>query len=61
MQHDVLRAQSVAAGLAPHPQRVITDYLALPDTRNTSRGMVASGGLSPLLGALYLTVRPTAG
>ena len=55
MQHDVLRAQSVAAGLAPHHQRIITDYLALPDTRGTGRGMVASGGLSPLLGALYLT------
>ena len=55
MQHDVLRAQSLAAGLAPHHQRIIADYLALPDTRGTGRGMVASGGLSPLLGALYLT------
>ena len=29
--------------------------MALPDTQGAGVGMVASGGLSPLLGALYLT------
>ena len=55
MRHDVLRAQCAATHLSADQQRIIADYLALPDTRGTGRGMVASGGLSPLLGALYLT------
>ena len=32
----------------------LRDYLALPDTRGTGRGLVASGSLSPPLAALYL-------
>ena len=30
-------------------------YLALPDRRNTGKGMIAGGSLSPLLGAVMLT------
>ena len=55
MRHDVIKAQVKEAGLDAHQRGLIADYLALPDMRNTGVGMVASGGLSPLLGALYLT------
>ena len=55
MRHDVLRTQCAATDLYAEQQQTIADYLALPDTRGTGCGMVASGGLSPLLGALYLT------
>ena len=39
-----------------HQRKLIANYLALPDSQGTGVGMVASGGLSPLLGALYLTL-----
>ncbi|MEZ7979800.1 MAG: RNA-directed DNA polymerase [Myxococcota bacterium] len=55
MRHDVIKAQVKEAGLDAHQRKLIADYLTLPDTRGSGRGMVASGGLSPLLGALYLT------
>jgi RNA-directed DNA polymerase len=55
MRHDVIEAQVKEAGLGTHHRKLIVDYLALPDMRDSGRGMVASGGLSPLLGALYLT------
>ena len=53
--HDVIETQLAATTLGAHPRKLIAAYLALPDTRGTGRGMVAGGGLSPLLGALYLT------
>jgi len=55
MRHDVIEAQVAATALDAHQRGLIADYLALPDMRDTGVGMVASGGLSPLLGALYLT------
>ena len=55
MRHDVIEAQVKEAGLGTHHRKLIADYLALPDMRDTGLGMVASGGFSPLLGALYLT------
>ena len=55
MRHDVIETQLAATTLGAHPRKLIAAYLALPDTRGTGRGMVAGGGLSPLLGALYLT------
>jgi RNA-directed DNA polymerase len=55
MRHDVIEAQVGATDLAPDQRKLIADDLALPDMRGSGRGMVASGGLSPLLGALYLT------
>ena len=53
MRHDVVEAQVKEAGLDPHQRKLISDYLALPDSQGAGVGMVASGGLSPLLGALY--------
>lgn len=55
MRRDVIKAQVATTDLGPHQRGLITDYLALPDMRDTRQGMVASGGLSPRLGALYLT------
>jgi RNA-directed DNA polymerase len=55
MRHDVIEAQVAATDLDAHHRKLIADYLALPDLQDTGVGMVASGGLSPLLGALYLT------
>jgi hypothetical protein len=54
MRHDVLLGQLRSTGACDADVAVVHDYLALPDTRHTGRGMVASGGLSPLLGGLYL-------
>ena len=34
---------------------IVQQYLALPDRRNTGKGMIASGSLSTLLGAVTLT------
>ena len=52
MRHDVIEAQVATTDLAAHHRKLIADYLALPDMRDIGQGMVASGGLSPLLGAL---------
>ena len=54
MRHDVLLDLLAATGARVEDVAVVRDYVTLPDTRNTGRGMVASGGLSPLLGGLYL-------
>ncbi|MEZ7978931.1 MAG: hypothetical protein QMC74_04475 [Myxococcota bacterium] len=53
MRHDVIKAQVATTDLDAHHRRLIADYLALPDMRDIGQAMVASGGLSPLLGALY--------
>ena len=55
MRHDVIEAQVAATALDAHQRGLIADYFALPDSQGAGVGMVASGGLSPLLGALYLT------
>ena len=55
MRHDVIEAQVKETDLDAHHRKLIADYLALPDSQGAGVGMVASGGLSPLLGALYLT------
>ena len=54
MRHDVIEAQVAATDLDADRRELIADYLALPDSQGVGVGMVASGGLSPLLGALYL-------
>jgi len=54
MRHDVIEAQVAATDLDVDRRELIADYLALPDSQGAGIGMVASGGLSPLLGALYL-------
>ena len=52
MRHDLIEAQVATTDLAAHHRKLIAGYLALPDMRDIGQGMVASGGLSPLLGAL---------
>jgi hypothetical protein len=52
--HDRMLALLGEAQLPDADLALLRDYLALPDTRGTGRGLVASGSLSPLLGALYL-------
>ena len=54
MRHDVLLQQLRDVGVEDADHRVVGEYLAYPDLCGTGRGMVASGGLSPLLGGLYL-------
>ena len=54
MRHDVIEAQVAATDLDADRRELIADYLTLPDSQGAGVGMVASGGLSPLLGALYL-------
>jgi hypothetical protein len=55
MRHDAVKAQLAKTDLDAHQRGLIADYLALPDSQGAGVGMVASGGLSPLLGALYLS------
>ena len=54
IRHDHLLTQLRAAPVPAALQALIEDYLRLPDSRATGRGLVAGGGLSPLLGALHL-------
>ena len=54
MSHDVLQSLLRQTGVSDSDCAVVSDYLRLPDTRLTGRGMIAGGGLSPLLGGLYL-------
>ncbi len=54
MSHEVLQSLLRQTGAGDRDCAVVSDYLRLPDTRRTGRGMIASGGLSPLLGGLYL-------
>jgi len=55
VDHALLRGLLDRAGIDADLQRIVADYLALPDRPNTGKGMVAGGSLSPLLGGLYLT------
>ena len=55
MRHHVIEAQVAATDPDAHHHKLVADYLARPDLQDTGVGMVASGGLPPLLGALYLT------
>ena len=40
--------------MEPMLLELTSDYLALPDTHHTGRGMVPGSAISPLLGGLYL-------
>jgi hypothetical protein len=42
MRHDVIEAQVKEPGLGTHHRKLIADYLALPDMRDTGVGMLAS-------------------
>ena len=57
MRHNVIKAQVATTDLEAHQRKLIAVYLALPDMREAGQGMVESGGLSPVLGAPYLTPR----
>ena len=48
---DLLRQYKVT----PPVISIVSEYLSHPDHRNTGKGMVAGGAISPLIGALYLT------
>jgi len=55
IDHDVLLSQLKTMQVSQHNQDIVQQYLALPDRRNTGKGMIAGGSLSPLLGAVMLT------
>jgi hypothetical protein len=54
IQHHTLLDLLDKAGVEESFRALVRQYLELPDQKRTGRGMVAGGGLSPLLGALYL-------
>jgi len=55
IDHGVLLSQLNKMQVSQHNQDIVQQYLALPDKRNTGKGMIAGGSLSPLLGAVMLT------
>ena len=55
IQHDLLMAQLEQAGASESELALAEDYLRLPDRQGSGRGIVASAGLSPLFGGLYLS------
>ncbi|PIP01447.1 MAG: hypothetical protein COW18_02500 [Zetaproteobacteria bacterium CG12_big_fil_rev_8_21_14_0_65_54_13] len=55
IDHTILLDQLQTAKVGPSLQAIVRDYLSLPDTHRSGRGMVAGGAISPLLAALYLT------
>lgn len=54
MQHDVILKELDDLHIDPPLQKIVQEYLQVPDCSNTGIGMVAGGSLSPLLSALYL-------
>ena len=55
IDHGVLLSQLKTMQVSQQNQDIVQQYLALPDRRNTGKGMIAGGSLSPLLGAVMLT------
>ena len=55
IRHDKMLELLEQAGVGEEDLSLVGDYVALPDTRGTGKGLTASGSLSPLLGALYLS------
>ena len=55
MHHHIIMQQLEVARVCDLQRLLIHQYLTLPDKHNTGKGLVASGAISPLLGALYLT------
>ena len=54
IDHAVLLRQLQRLQVSQASQLIVQQYLALPDRRNTGKGMIAGGSLSPLLGAVML-------
>jgi len=55
IDHAFLLSQLKSMQVSQHSQDIVQQYLALPDRRNSGKGMIAGGSLSPLLGAVMLT------
>ena len=55
MQHHILIGLLSDIGVDKPVLSIVRQYLEIPDRNRTSKGMVAGGALSPLMGALYLT------
>jgi hypothetical protein len=55
INHRIIMQQLEAAQVSELERFLVHQYLTLPDKRNSGKGLVASGAISPLLGALYLT------
>ena len=55
IDHNILLSQLKKMQVSQRSQHIVQQYLALPDRRNTGKGMIAGGSLSPLLGAVMLT------
>ena len=55
IDHAVLLRQLQTLQVSQASELIVQQYLALPDRRNTGKGMIASGSLSTLLGAVMLT------
>jgi len=55
IDHAVLLSQLKEMQVSQHNQDIVQQYLALPDRRNSDKGMIAGGSLLPLLGAVMLT------
>ena len=51
IRHDKMLRLLEQAGVGEEALSLVGEYLALPDTRGTGKGLTASGSLSPLLGA----------
>ena len=55
INHRIIMQQLETAQVSDLDRFLVGQYLTLPDKHNTGKGLVASGAISPLLGALYLT------
>jgi RNA-directed DNA polymerase len=54
MDHGLILKSLRKAGIGGDLERIVADYLVLPDKPDTGKAMVAGGALSPILGGLYL-------
>ena len=54
MDHGLILKSLRKAGIGGDLERIVADYLALPDKPDTGKAMVAGGALSPILGGVYL-------
>jgi hypothetical protein len=54
MDHGLILKLLTQAGIGGDLERIVTDYLVLPDKLHRGKAMVAGGSLSPILGGLYL-------
>jgi RNA-directed DNA polymerase len=60
IDHKILFQLLEKMNVNPELMNVIREYVVIPDTRATGKGIVAGGALSSLLGAVYLSPLDTA-